>query len=78
VFYNIFNKIITENFQDLEKVIPIRYRKPSGHQTDLTKIELLHDILSLKQQAQRIEKNIEGCKRKKKNQKHIKINLPKS
>jgi hypothetical protein len=30
----------------------------------LTRIKLCHDILSLKQQAQRI-KNIEGCKREK-------------
>jgi hypothetical protein len=40
---------------NLEKTMPIRYRKAPGHQTDLTKIELTHDILSLKQQAQRIE-----------------------
>jgi hypothetical protein len=53
--HNIFNKIITESFPNLEKSMP-RYRKPPGHQTDLTKIELPHDILSLKQQAQRIEK----------------------
>jgi chromosome segregation ATPase len=53
---NIFNKIITENFPNLQKVMPIQYRKPPGHQTDLTKIELPHNILSLKQQAQRIEK----------------------
>jgi hypothetical protein len=53
---NIFNKIITENFPNLEKIMPFRYRKPQGHQTDLTKIELPHDILSLKQQAQRTEK----------------------
>jgi hypothetical protein len=46
---NIFKKIITENFPNLEKTMP-------GHQTDLTKIELPHAILSLKQQAQRIEK----------------------
>jgi hypothetical protein len=32
------------------------YRKPPGHETDLTKIELPHDTLPLKQQAQRIEK----------------------
>jgi hypothetical protein len=32
------------------------YRKPPGHQKDLTQTELPHDILSLKQQAQRIEK----------------------
>jgi hypothetical protein len=31
---NIFNKIITENFANLEKVLPIQYRKPPGHQTD--------------------------------------------
>jgi hypothetical protein len=53
---NIFNKIITDNFPNLEKTMPIRYRKPPGHQTYLTKTELLHDILSIKQQAQRIEK----------------------
>jgi hypothetical protein len=32
------------------------YRKPPGHQTDLTKIKTPHGILSLKQQAQRTEK----------------------
>jgi hypothetical protein len=53
---NIVNKIITKNFPNLEKVIPFRYRKPLGHKTEVTKIELLHDILLLKQQAQRIEK----------------------
>jgi hypothetical protein len=41
---NIFNKIITEKFPNLEKTMP-RYRKPPGHQTDLIKIELPHDIL---------------------------------
>jgi hypothetical protein len=46
--HNIFNKIITENFPNLEKAVPFRYRKPPGHQTDLIKIELPHDILSLK------------------------------
>jgi type IV secretory pathway VirB4 component len=45
---NIFNKIITDNFPNLEK--------SRLDQTDLTKIELPHNILSLKQQAQRIEK----------------------
>jgi hypothetical protein len=50
---NIFDKIITENFPNLDKV---KYRKAPVHQTDLTKIELSHDILSLKQQTQRIEK----------------------
>jgi hypothetical protein len=43
---NIFNKIITENFPNPDKLCPYRYRKPPGHQTDLTKIELPHNILS--------------------------------
>jgi hypothetical protein len=43
----------------------------------LTKIEIPHSILSLKQHAQRTEKkNTEGCKRGKKC--HIKVNLSKS
>jgi hypothetical protein len=45
---NIFNKIITENFPNLEKLCPFSYREPPGHQTDLIKIELPHNILSLK------------------------------
>jgi hypothetical protein len=44
---NMFNKIIAENLPNLEKVCPFRYRKPSEHQTDLTKIEPPHGILSL-------------------------------
>jgi hypothetical protein len=46
--HNIFNKII-ENFPNIKKEIPIRCRKPPAHQTDMTKIEPLHGILSLKQ-----------------------------
>jgi chromosome segregation ATPase len=48
--HNIFNKIITENFQNLEKVMPIQVQEaiPPGLQTDLTKIELPYNILSLK------------------------------
>jgi chromosome segregation ATPase len=56
VIHNIFNKIIIENFPNLEKVMPIQVQELLGQQTDLTKIELPHDILSLKQQTQRIEK----------------------
>jgi hypothetical protein len=33
----IFSKIIAENSQHLEKEMPFRYRKPPGHQTDITK-----------------------------------------
>jgi hypothetical protein len=54
---NIFNKKITENFRKLEKNnTPFRYRKAPGHQTDITKTELPHNILLLKQQTQKIEK----------------------
>jgi hypothetical protein len=36
--------------------MPIQVQEASRNQIDITKIELPHDILSLKQQAQRIEK----------------------
>jgi hypothetical protein len=66
--YNIFNKIITENFPNLKKVLPIQVQEClPGHQTDLTKIEPPHSILSLKQQYKEQRKNIEGCKREKTN-----------
>jgi hypothetical protein len=55
--HNIFNKI-TENFPSVEKTMPSRYRKPSEHQTDLSKIEIPHDILLLKQQAQKMERSL--------------------
>jgi hypothetical protein len=51
--HNIFNKIIAGNFPNLEKE---KSRKPPGHQMGLTKSEPLHSILSLKQLAQRTEK----------------------
>jgi hypothetical protein len=60
----------------LSKFYPFRYRKPPRHQKDLTKIESPHSILSLKQQEQRTEKEIEGCK--KKNQITYKVNPSKS
>jgi hypothetical protein len=51
--HNIFNKIITENFPNLENLFPYRCKRPPEHQTDQTKIELAHGILSFKQQVQR-------------------------
>jgi hypothetical protein len=54
--HNIFNKIIMENFPNLKTVLPIQVQEVSRKQTDLTKIEPLHGILSLKQQADRTEK----------------------
>jgi hypothetical protein len=44
---NIFNKTIAENFTNLEKTMPIQIQGASRTQTDLTKIEVPHDILSL-------------------------------
>jgi hypothetical protein len=52
--HNIFNKIITENFPNLGNTMPIQVQEDS--RTILTKTELLHDILSSKQQVQRLEK----------------------
>jgi hypothetical protein len=64
---NIFNKIITENFPDLEKVLSIQVQEASRTTKDLTKIEFPHSIL-LKQQAQKEQREItEGCKREKNN-----------
>jgi hypothetical protein len=42
---NIFNKIIAKLSQMSRKRCPFRYRKPPKHQTDMTKIEPIHDIL---------------------------------
>jgi chromosome segregation ATPase len=54
--HNIFNKIITENFPNLEKSMLIQVQEPQEHQTDQIKIELTHDILSLKQKVQTLKK----------------------
>jgi hypothetical protein len=53
--HNIFNKIITGNFPNLEKAMPIQVQEAS-RAPNLTKMELPQEILSLKQQTQRIEK----------------------
>jgi hypothetical protein len=53
---SIFNKIITENFPNVEKTMPIQVQEASKTPNRLDQIELPHDILSLKQQTQRIEK----------------------
>jgi hypothetical protein len=59
--HHIFNKLVIENFPNLEKVMPIQVHEASRTPNRLDKIELHHNILSLKQQAQRI------CKREKTN-----------
>jgi hypothetical protein len=53
---DIFNKILAKIFQNLKKELSIQVQEP-GHQAGLTKIETPHSILSLKQQAQRKEKD---------------------
>jgi hypothetical protein len=53
--HNIFNKIITECFPNLEKSIPKQMQEAS-RTPDQTKIDLPHGILPLKQQIQRPEK----------------------
>jgi hypothetical protein len=42
---NIVNKIIAKIFPKFEKVMLIPVQETPGHQTDMTKIELLHSIL---------------------------------
>jgi hypothetical protein len=53
--HNMLNKIITENFPNLEKSVLIYMQEAPQHQTDQIKRELPHGISSLKQ-VQRPEK----------------------
>jgi hypothetical protein len=53
--HNIFNKIIIKNFPNLEKTMPIQIQEASRTPNRLDQNRTTHDILSLKQQAQRIE-----------------------
>jgi hypothetical protein len=48
---NIFNKIITEIFPNLEKELSIPIQEASRTPNSLTKIEPLHGIILLKQLA---------------------------
>jgi hypothetical protein len=54
--HKIFNKIVTENSPNLEKAMPIQIKEASRTPNRLDQIKLPHNILSLKQQARRIEK----------------------
>jgi hypothetical protein len=38
---SIFNKIIEENFPNLNKEMPIMYKEPTKHQTDGTRKEII-------------------------------------
>jgi hypothetical protein len=53
---NIFNKIITENFPNLEKAMPIEVQEATRTTNRLDQNRKSYKILSLKEQAQRIEK----------------------
>jgi hypothetical protein len=46
---NIFNKIITENFPNLEKIMPIQVQETSKTPNRLDQNRTTHNILSLKQ-----------------------------
>jgi hypothetical protein len=52
--HNIFNKIVTENFPNLEKTMPIQVQE-AARTSNRPDIELPHDILSL-EQVQRLQK----------------------
>jgi chromosome segregation ATPase len=49
--HNIFNKIITENFPNLENSIPIQMQEASRTPNRLNQNRATHGILSLKQQV---------------------------
>jgi hypothetical protein len=49
------NKIITENLPNLEKAMPIQVQEASRGPNRSDQIELPNNILSLKQQVQRLE-----------------------
>jgi predicted nuclease with TOPRIM domain len=53
--HNIFNKIITDNFPNLEKSIPIQMQEASRTPNRPDQNKLPHNI-SLKQQVQKLEK----------------------
>jgi hypothetical protein len=63
---NIFNKIITENFPNLEESMPIQVHKASRTPNRPDQNRTTHGILSLKQQVQKLRKE-EACKREKSN-----------
>jgi hypothetical protein len=54
--HNIFNKIITENFPNLEKSMPIQMQKASRTPNRPDQNRTTYGILSLKQPIQRLEK----------------------
>jgi chromosome segregation ATPase len=53
---NMFNKIITENFPNLKKTMPTQVQEASRTPNRLAQNRTTHNILSLRQQEQIIEK----------------------
>jgi hypothetical protein len=53
---SIVNKIITENFPNLEKTMPIQVQEASRTPNRPDQNRTTYDILSLKQQVQTLEK----------------------
>jgi hypothetical protein len=64
--HNIFKKIIQKISQIYGKLCPFRYRKAPRHQTDLTKIKLPHDIVSIKKKCTENKERILKTVREKK------------
>jgi hypothetical protein len=54
--HNIFNKIITENFRNLEKTMPIQVQEASRTPNRPDQNRITPQLLSLKQQVQKLEK----------------------
>jgi hypothetical protein len=64
---NIFNKIITENFPNLEKPVPIQMQEVSRTTNRLDQNRTTPGHIIIKTTNTDPRKNIEGCKREKTN-----------
>jgi chromosome segregation ATPase len=65
--HNIFNKIITENFPNLEKVLPIQVQDASRTPNRLDQNTTSPGHIIIKTTSRDWRKNIEDCKREKTN-----------
>jgi hypothetical protein len=64
--HNIFNKIITENFPNLEEVMPIHVQQPSRTPNRIDQNRTTPQHIIIKQQAQRNrERILKGVQEKK-------------
>jgi hypothetical protein len=74
---NKFNKIITENFSNLEKVMPIQVQEASRTPNKINQKRITPWDIIIKTQAQRIEKEYWRLS-KRKNKQYTKVNPSKS